>query len=142
MMKKDEIAHLKRDNEQFLEEEKERLQTDSVQETAEVRQFYQIMIDGYAQGLCHVFSRGGGAVFVNVCVYECCIVFLFYCFLFSGQRDGFLWRVVNKHVFHLLTHCLEDQVEIHLDPDQIGTSYSHTSHCILNFEYLVLKTLS
>ena len=50
MMKKDEIAHLKRDNEQFLEEEKERLQTDSVQETAEVRQFYQILIDGYAQG--------------------------------------------------------------------------------------------
>lgn len=37
MMKKDEIAHLKRDNKQFLDEEQERLQTESVQETAEVR---------------------------------------------------------------------------------------------------------
>jgi len=36
MMKKDQISHLKRDNQQFLDEEKERLQTDSVQETAEV----------------------------------------------------------------------------------------------------------
>ena len=36
MMKKDEIAHLKRDNKQFLDEEQERLQTEAVQETAEV----------------------------------------------------------------------------------------------------------
>ncbi|XP_063680875.1 uncharacterized protein LOC134816076 [Bolinopsis microptera] len=37
MMKKDQITHLKRDNQQFLDEEKERLQTDSVQETAEIK---------------------------------------------------------------------------------------------------------
>ena len=36
MMKKDEIVHLKRDNKQFLDEEQERLQTEAVQETAEV----------------------------------------------------------------------------------------------------------
>lgn len=36
MMKKDEISHLQKDNKQFLDEEKERLQSECDQEIAEV----------------------------------------------------------------------------------------------------------